>query len=165
MSLRALPPIQIHRLQQLLRRLVCSAPWFDRCWSELADSRAKCLKRPENALDYSGTYPPGGRRRTAMRQCAQCRSRWYPPQYVRRCNGLCEDCAIALSLPPGSPTDHRSHVPSTQSATAKASHDLGYYRIRLIEARLPAEDEASLRREIAAAASVTSRNYTKNHDY
>jgi hypothetical protein len=165
MSLRALPPIDIHRLQQFLRRLVCSAPWFDRCWSAFSgdDRRARPAKRPDDALDRAAIYPPGGRRRTAMRRCIACGSRWYPPQYVRARSGLCEDCVAARQLPDGPPTDERTHVPSTQSPTAVAMRQLGYYRIRLVEPRLPAEDEASLRREIAA--STASVGHAKNPHY
>jgi hypothetical protein len=111
MPLRALPPIEIHRLRQLLRRLVCSAPWFDRCWSAFNHDddddrgRARSTKRPDIALDIAGIYPPGGRRRTAMRRCAACGSRWYPPQYVRTRSALCEDCVAATQLPAGPPTD------------------------------------------------------------
>jgi hypothetical protein len=164
MSLRALPPIDVLRLKQLLRRLVCSAPWFDRCWSEFTDGRVRrSTKRPDVALDQARIYPPGGRRRTAMKRCIACGSRWYPPQYLRACNRLCEDCAIAATLPPGPATSERTHIPSTQSPTAQAMRQLGYYRIRLVELPLAAEDEASLRREIAAARA--SVGYTKNRDY
>jgi hypothetical protein len=169
MSLRALTPIDTHRLQQLLRRLVCSAPWFDRCWSAFNngdDRRARPTKRPDDALDRAAIYPPGGRRRTAMKRCIACGSRWYPPQYVRTRSGLCEDCVAARQLPDGPPTDERTHVPSTQSPTAVAMRQLGYYRIRLIELPLAAEDEASLRREIAASrASNASVGHAKNPHY
>jgi hypothetical protein len=138
-----------------------------------ADGRARSTKRPDNALDVAGIYPPGGRRRTAMKRCIACGSRWYPPQYVRTRSGLCEDCVAARQLPDGPPTDERTHVPSTQSPTAVALRQLGYYRIHLIELPLAAEDESSLRREIAAASgascasptSFASVGHTKNRDY
>ena len=144
-------PLVISRLQRQIHRLVCSAPWFDRCWAEVAAGRLKARKRLDAALDHALLYPPGGasrpeRHRTLMRRCGGCGARWYPPQYVRGC-GICEDCAAALDAPR---TDERTHLPSTESPTAEALRQLAHYQVRLVEPRLPAEDEASLRREIAA---------------
>ena len=124
--------------------------WFDRCWTEYTDHRLKDRKRVDYALDRSDVYPPGGsprigEHRTLMRRCQLCADRWYPPQYLRG-HGVCEECAAAMDVPL---TDERTHVPSSSSPTANALRHLEHYRIRLVEPRLPAEDDASLRQEIA----------------
>src|SRR3982751_5966120 len=95
---RALSAIEIARLQRDVRRLVCSAAWFDHCWAQVAARKIRAKGRIDHALDRARLYPPGGAPRpaahagraaadhpTLMQRCAACRSRWYPPQYVRGC--------------------------------------------------------------------------------
>jgi hypothetical protein len=164
--------LQVARLQQQVRRLVCSAPWFDRCWSAFVAGDLRNTNRADHALDRNQLYPPGGVRGTAMRRCVSCGSRWYPPQYVRAACGLCDDCAAALQLS-GPETDERTHVPSTESPSAVAFRQIGYFRVHLVQQRLAAEDESSLRREIrdfrrrakAAGRSCRSAKNTEKHDY
>ena len=151
LSLPVPTPLDQARLRQKLRRLVCSAAWFDRCWAEFDAGRLKDRKRPDHALDRAEIYPPGGSprpglHRTLMRRCAECGNRWVPPQYLR--NGMiCEDCVAARSAPV---TDEKTHVRSTESPTAETLRVLEHYQIRLVEPRLPTEDEATLKRQIAA---------------
>jgi hypothetical protein len=166
-----LTPIEPARAHRQLRRLVCSAPWFDRCWAEVAGGRLKDRKRLDHALDRAAIYPPGGspragQHRTLMRRCRQCGGRWHPPQYLRGC-GLCEDCVAAIDAPL---TDERNHVSTTASPTAEVLRQLAHHQVRLAEPRLPAEDEAALKREIAAylrlhpdAASFMPLKNTKKH--
>ena len=143
----------VSRVQRKIRKLVCSAPWFEVCWAEYRGGRLKDQKRADHALDRAKIYPPGGAPRrkaagqprpTLMRRCAACTGRWYPPQYIKGC-GLCEECAAAVGVPV---TDERTHVPSTHSPTAEALRRMEHYQTRIVESRLAAEDEASLRREI-----------------
>ena len=148
---RAVSALQLARMKAQLQRLVCSAPWFDHCWNALGAGRSSAIKRVDDALSRKLLYPPGGRRcpgvhRTLMRRCKGCKIRWLPPQYVRGC-GLCEDCVADLQAPPSAP-----HVPggATESAMAETLRQLAHYQVRLVEPSLPAEDEASLRREIDA---------------
>ena len=173
-SPRALSPLDLLRLRRQVLRVVCSAPWFDRCWAQLIARRRKPQSRPDLALDHAGLYPPGGVPRprrphpTLMRRCKSCGSRWYPPQYVRQC-GLCDDCAAALDAPF---TDEHTHRTTTESPSAVAFQQLGYSRVHLVEMQLAAEDERSLRREIArhlrqsaAGRSFIASQNTKKHDY
>ena len=165
-------PLEMARLRHKLCRLVCSAPWFDRCWAEFDANRLKDRKRVDHALDRAEIYPPGGtpRRgvhRTLMRRCKLCTHRWHPPQYVRSC-GICEDCIAARQAPL---TDEKTHVRSTESPTSETLRLLEHYQIRLVETRLPAEDEASLKNQIAAFlnnpcqrnASLRPLENTKKH--
>ena len=142
---RPLTPLEMDRLRRQVARVVCSAPWFARCWGEVAGRR---LRGGAAALDRGGVYPPGGRRRTRMRQCERCGVMWYPPQYVRAegAETRCEDCAAGEGV---ALTDERTHVTSSSSATVMALPLLAFFRVRLVEPELPAEDERSLRREIA----------------
>jgi hypothetical protein len=170
---RVLSPLDLLRLRRQVLRVVCSAPWFDRCLAVLMARRLKPRNRPDLALDIAGVYPPGGAPRssrprpTLMRRCKSCGCRWYPPQYVRQC-GLCDDCAAALDAPF---TDERTHRTSTESPSAVAFQQLGSSRAHLVELRLAVEDEPSLRREIAGhlrqspagGSSIAVKN-TKKHD-
>jgi hypothetical protein len=145
-------PIEIARVQDRIRKLVCSSPWFDRCWEEFAEGRLKDRKRIDHALNRAEVYPPGGipRRglhRTLMRRCILCGGKWLPPQYVRGC-GLCEDCAADFDAP--AVTDERTHVSTPGSPIAEALRAMEHYQVRLTESPLAAEDEASLRAEIDA---------------
>jgi hypothetical protein len=171
---RALSPLELLRLRRQVLRLVCSAPWFDRCWAVLIARRLKPIGRPDLALDYAGLYPPGGAPRpgrphpTLMRRCKSCGCRWYPPQYVRQC-GLCDDCAAADGA---AFTDERTHRSSTHSPSAVAFRQLASGRVHLVEPPLPAEDERSLRQEIArhlrqnpAHRSSIASKITKKHDF
>jgi hypothetical protein len=164
--------LAISKLQRQIRRLVCSAPWFEACWSAIAVGRVKARQRLDVALDNALLYPPGGSPRAAthptlMKRCKRCGGKWYPPQYVRGC-GICEDCSAAENLPL---TSERNHVSSTHSITAEALQQLGHYRVRLVEPRLAAEDEQSLLKEIAAynrrasapKTSFAHPNNTKKH--
>jgi hypothetical protein len=137
-----------------IRRIVCSAPWFDACRAALASGRVRATKQVAVCLDRGGLFPPGsskvasrGRPGTLMRRCANCGSRWYPPQYISSTSGVCQDCAAAADVPY---SDERTHVSSTHSPSAAAIHALALRRERLVELRLEADDEASLRAEIAA---------------
>lgn len=142
-------PIEIIRIQRQIRRLVCSASWFELCWRALQEGKLPAAGRVAVALERIALYPPGGthrpgKRRTLMRRCKQCEKRWYPPQYIRG-RGLCEDCIAGLDAPR---TNEVTHVFSTVSPTAEAIRRLEVCKIHLAQPRLPAEDEASLRREI-----------------
>ena len=155
----AVTPIQIARMQAGLWRLVCSASWFDRCWNALGKGRLQVVKRVDDALSQSGVYPPGGRRkrgehRTLMARCKSCKTRWMPPQYVRGC-GLCEDCVAGMEAVP----EHGSweEVPA-ESSMARTLRELEHYQVRLVEPSLPAEDTASLRREIDAYLKLHLEN-------
>ena len=161
--------IDLLRIQRRLWKLVCSAHWFELCRAEFVAGRLKERRRPENALDRAGLYPPGGRPRagrrgTLMRRCITCYSRWQPPYYVGS-GGMCEDCSAAIGVPL---TDERTHVSTTSSPSAEVFAQLQHYQVRLIETRLLEEDEASLRREIAAhlsgASFATLKKYKKNTD-
>ena len=163
--------LEIFRLRRKLWQLVCSADWFDRCRAEFEAGRLKERKRPDRALDRAEIYPPGGaprrgQHRSLMRHCSHCGQRWIPPQYLRG-SGMCEDCVAAINVPV---TDEKTHVSSTQSPTAETLRLLEHYQIRLVEPRLPAEDEATLRRQIAdyqrqhpPTASFTPSKNTKKH--
>ncbi len=165
-------PLDLARTTRKILNIVCSGAWFDRCRAEFESGRLKDRKRPDHALDRATIYPPGGsprpgEHRSLMRRCVQCSHRWYPPQYLRS-GGMCEDCIAALCVPL---TDEKTHVRSTESPTAVTFRLLEHYQIRLIEPRLPAEDEATLKRQIAAhhrrqsepKASFTSTTNTKKH--
>ena len=160
------------RTRRKIMNIVCSGAWFDHCMAEFDAGRLKDRKRPDHALDRAKIYPPGGspRRgghRTLMRRCGQCKHRWFPPYYLRNC-GVCEDCIAALQAPL---TDEKTHVPSTESPSAVTFRLLEHYQIRLSEPRLPAEDEATLKRQIAdyhrrqpePEASLTAPTNTKKH--
>ena len=148
--------LETARLRRLIWRMVCSASWFDRCWALQAAGRLRDLRRPDHALDRAAVYPPGGTHRTLMRRCLFCKGRWQPPYYLNQ-RGVCDDCAAAIGLPV---TDERTHVRSTESPSARALQQLEHLRVRLIEPPLAAEDEASLRREIAAHGARSGN--TKN---
>ena len=66
LSLSVPTPLDQARLRQKLRRLVCSAAWFDRCWAEFDAGRLKDRKRPDHALDRAEIYPPGGSPRPGL---------------------------------------------------------------------------------------------------
>ena len=164
--------LEVSRLRWKIGQLVCSAGWFERCWGEFDSGRVKDRKKPDHALDRAEIYPPGGsprrgQHRTLMRRCSHCDRRWMPPQYVRG-SGMCEDCAAGMDVPV---TDEKTHVYSPESPTAETLRLLGQYQIRLIEPRLPAEDETTLRRQIAdyqrrhppTSFSAPSKN-TKKHN-
>ena len=131
------------QLRERIGELVCSEPWLEVCSAELIDSDPG-RRRPAKRLDRKGIYPPGGRHLTKMVHCSACGKRWYPPNYVGQ--DLCLDCAAGQDVPL---TDERTHVTSTSSPTAIAFRQMELYHIRLIEPQLAAEDEASLRKQIA----------------
>ncbi len=150
----SLSPLALTRLTRDLRRVVCSAPWLDVCLAAIESGRIRPNQRIAASLDKARLYPPGGcprphTHRTLMRHCHHCGHKWYPPHYLHHKNGprFCEDCIAAAAVPY---TDERTHTSTTASPSAAAIHELGLRRQRLIELRLPADDMASLRREIAA---------------
>lgn len=148
-------PLALLKMQRAVRRVVCSSPWFDACWHALIAGRLRATQRVDVALDKAAIFPPGGTRSrhpTAMRRCRACGSTWYPPQYVVTSSRLCLDCLAARSAPY---TDERTHVPSTSSPSAAAIQAIAHRKQRLIELPLAAEDEASLRREIAQGKSAS----------
>src|SRR5947209_7817982 len=106
-------PIALLKMQRAVRRVVCSAPWFDACWQAIATGRIRATQRLEVALDKAAVFPPGGTKSphpTLMRRCRDCGSTWYPPQYVARASNLCQDCLAAAAAPY---SDERTHVSST----------------------------------------------------
>jgi hypothetical protein len=135
--------IEQMRMRRKVREVVCSEPWMEVCWAELVQGGDGVAKRPTVFLDRHGIYPPGGRRETRMVHCSACGKRWYPPNYVQ--GDLCLDCAAGIGVPF---TDEQTHVTSTSSPTAIALRQMEHYHVRLIESRLEAEDEATLRRQI-----------------
>jgi hypothetical protein len=164
----ALTPIETARFRRQLWGLVCSSPWLDRCWGYLVDA-PRAGKRVDHMLSRAAIYPPGGAGpgRTRIKRCMGCGVRWYPPQYVRGC-GLCEECVAAMQVPNEPPSGNGDGALS--SPTGEAMRQLERLQVRLVERRLPAEDDASLRRQIAEYLArhpqdvfMRSKN-TKKHD-
>jgi hypothetical protein len=164
---KVLSPIEPARMRRQVGRLVCSSAWLERCLTYLTEAPVK-LKRVDHVLARSEIYPPGGAGRggTRMKRCAGCGVRWYPPQYVKGC-GLCEDCVAAMEAPIASAG--RSDDRALSSPTGEAMRQLERLQVRLVECRLAAEDEHSLRRMIAEylagnpeGSSGSSKN-TKKH--
>lgn len=147
-----------HQRLRAIHKIVCSDSWAEHCVQQLSRiearrSRIVPLESVEKELDQAGIYPPGGKprksfRRTSMRCCRRCNSKWYPPQYVHR-YATCDDCMEAARAPLPS-TDEKTHLLSTSSPTTLALLAMEEYQVHLNESRLPPEDEASLRKEIEA---------------
>jgi hypothetical protein len=136
--------LETMRLRRRVLELVCSSAWLEVCLEVLRQAGESSGARSGKILDRAAVYPPGGRRRTCMVHCRSCGKRWYPPNYVamERCLDCLAGDGVAI-------TDERTHVSSTSSPTAVALREMEMRRVRLIEMRLPAEDEATLRRQIA----------------
>lgn len=137
-----------------LDALVCSGPWREVCEAVLA-CRPEGT-RAEATLNHEGIYPPGGSGRTLMRRCGSC-CRWSPPySFVGE---RCHDCAVAEGEPL---TDETSHRSSTSSPTAMVMAALERHRVRLVEPRLPAADEESLKKMIKRFLRVQKLQKTTN---
>jgi hypothetical protein len=144
--------VELLRMRRRVRELVCSEQWLEACWASLVAAGVSATLKPSGYLDRTGVYPPGGRRGTRMVHCHACGKRWYPPHYVQV--DLCLDCAAGQNVPI---TDEQTHVSSTSSPTAIALRQMEMYHVRLIEPRLAAEDEATLRRQIAEHQAAKSK--------
>jgi hypothetical protein len=82
----------IERLDNALRRFVCSEPWLNFLHSGILYGRLPYRPQAaaqEKQLRRVAAYPPGGLM-TAMRRCTTCR-RWYPPQTIGS-GGECIEC-------------------------------------------------------------------------
>ena len=138
--------IDVFELRSRIAGLVCSDPWLEVCWEAVCFGGTAAGERPEAYLERNAIYPPGGRRKRGMRRCVECGGRWCPPYYVAEEGAVCVDCSVGHGLVV---TDEKTHVSSTSSPTAVALERMESLRIRLVESRLAAEDEASLMGEIA----------------
>ena len=136
--------LETMRLRRRVLELVCSSAWLEVCLEVIGAAGESSGGRPGKILDRAAVYPPGGRRRTGMVHCRSCGKRWYPPNYVAM--ERCLDCVAGDGVPV---TDERTHLSSTSSPTAIALREMEMRKVRLIEMRLPADDEATLRRQIA----------------
>jgi hypothetical protein len=132
--------LERERLGNRVRRLVCSAPWEQVCVSAVLHQQVKHTDRPERELAKSELYPPGGPR-TLMQRCRWC-ERWNPPQTVS--GGVCDPCRAERRARHQPETDHQTHETTSSSVTGV----LAMRGVELVEAKLAAEDEAVLRRQI-----------------
>ena len=151
-SQKSLTALEALRARGQIGEVVCSGPWFDFCFTHVADG-AVAPARAAKDLARLELYPPGGtardgEHRTLMRRCASCGQRWYPPQYVSP-HAVCEDCQIEKQEVRGPLTDHRTHISSTESPTAIALMAMQQRGVRLVQRRLLEDDEGALKRQIA----------------
>jgi len=80
-----LPSEYLGSLRSALRTQVfCSDSWQETCCQEVTTPGGNRIR-----VDLQ-IYPPGGKRKTAMRRCRVCK-RWAPPDGVA---GVCSDCRI-----------------------------------------------------------------------
>jgi hypothetical protein len=66
----------------LREKVFCSANWQEACCQEIETASGQRIR-----VDMQ-IYPPGGKRRTAMRRCSICR-KWAPPDGA---TAVCSDC-------------------------------------------------------------------------
>lgn len=142
-------PIDLLAVREQVAAIVCSSAWLDVCWDAVCCGGDAAGHRPEAFLLRHGIYPPGGaKNHRGMRRCADC-GRWCPRPYVSDGAGVCLDCREERAIAGLPETDERTHVTATHSLTTMAVQRMEVGRVRLVEARIMAEDEGALLREIA----------------